>query len=149
MPYASIAWLILFLLNSLALYLLIFSLLLLSDLEHDYLNPTNLCERLNPLQVYEYGGHAFILLLLLLQKSWLAAALNVPLFLWHARRYYRRRHLLDPASVFVRLKKEYQIRYLKLVFYLLNFFYCVYGLIVVLINNFLSYNPAELFGFAV
>mmetsp|Transcript_10380 Transcript_10380/g.16936 ORF Transcript_10380/g.16936 Transcript_10380/m.16936 type:complete len:163 (+) Transcript_10380:146-634(+) len=136
-------WFIIFVLNACELFLLIFSLVSLSDLEHDYLNPTDLCDRLNPLHVPEYILHAAITLLMLVQRSWLVVALNVPLLYWHIKTYLSKKHLLDPTSIFSDMPKQYRIRYVKIAFYLLNFFYCMYCLIMAFIGDFLSKNPSD------
>lgn len=58
-----------------------------SDLECDYINPIDLCNRLNMYIVPEAGVHAFLTLLFLINGYWLPLILNLPLVAWNGKKY--------------------------------------------------------------
>ena len=58
-----------------------------SDLECDYINPIDLCNRLNAYIIPEAAVHAFLTFLFLINGYWLAIVLNLPLVLFNAKKY--------------------------------------------------------------
>jgi hypothetical protein len=58
-----------------------------SDLECDYINPIDLCNRLNMYIVPEAGVHAFLTFLFLINGYWVPLILNLPLLAWNAKKY--------------------------------------------------------------
>ena len=58
-----------------------------SDLECDYINPIDLCNRLNMYIVPEAGIHAFLTALFLINGYWLPLLLNLPLVAWNGKKY--------------------------------------------------------------
>lgn len=58
-----------------------------SDLECDYINPIDLCNRLNMYIVPEAGVHAFLTVLFLINGYWVPLILNLPLVAWNAKKY--------------------------------------------------------------
>ena len=58
-----------------------------SDLECDYINPIDLCNRLNMYIVPEAGIHAFLAALFLINGYWLSFLLNLPLVVWNGKKY--------------------------------------------------------------
>ena len=61
-----------------------------SDLECDYINPIDLCNRLNMYIVPEAGIHAFLTALFLINGYWLPLILNLPLVAWNGKKYVSR-----------------------------------------------------------
>ena len=53
----------------------------------DYINPIDLCNRLNAYIVPEAAVHAFLTLLFLINGYWIALLLNVPLLAYNAKTY--------------------------------------------------------------
>ena len=53
----------------------------------DYINPIDLCNRLNTYIIPEAGVHAFLTALFLVNGYWLAFILNLPLLAWNAKKY--------------------------------------------------------------
>lgn len=53
----------------------------------DYINPIDLCNRLNTYIVPEAGVHAFLTFLFLINGYWIALLLNLPLLAWNAKKY--------------------------------------------------------------
>ena len=58
-----------------------------SDLECDYINPIDLCNRLNTYILPEASVHAFLSLLFLINGYWMAFALNLPLLGYNIKKY--------------------------------------------------------------
>ena len=53
----------------------------------DYINPIDLCNRLNTYIIPEAAVHAFLTLLFLINGYWLPLILNLPLLAWNAKKY--------------------------------------------------------------
>jgi protein cornichon len=75
------------LLNAVNLFLQVFFTIMYSDLECDYINPIDLCNRLNMYIVPEAGVHAFLTVLFLINGYWLPLLLNLPLVAWNGKKY--------------------------------------------------------------
>lgn len=57
-----------------------------SDLECDYINPIDLCNRLNTYILPEAAVHAFLSFLFLINGYWMAFALNLPLLAYNIKK---------------------------------------------------------------
>lgn len=55
----------------------------------DYINPIDLCNRLNTYIIPEAAVHAFLTILFLVNGYWLALVLNLPLLAYNAKKYAR------------------------------------------------------------
>jgi len=53
----------------------------------DYINPIDLCNRLNTYIVPEAAVHGFLTFLFLINGYWMALLLNLPLLAWNAKKY--------------------------------------------------------------
>jgi len=64
----------------------------------DYINPIDLCNRLNTYIIPEAAVHGFLTFLFLINGYWLALVLNLPLLAWNIKKYVcvRRGALWDP-----------------------------------------------------
>ncbi|CDR07528.1 unnamed protein product [Oncorhynchus mykiss] len=90
----------------------------------------------------EYLIHVFFCVMFLCAAEWLTLGLNMPLLAYHVWRYTSRPvmsgpGLYDPttimnADVLAYCQKE---GWCKLAFYLLSFFYYLYGMIYVLVSS--------------
>lgn len=69
----------------------------------DYINPIDLCNRLNTYIVPEAAVHAFLTFLFLINGYWLALLLNLPLLAWNAKKIFENQHLLDATEIFRKL----------------------------------------------
>jgi hypothetical protein len=58
-----------------------------SDLECDYINPIDLCAKLNQFVIPEHILHAALWLLFLLSGKWPDMIINTPLLAWHIQKY--------------------------------------------------------------
>ncbi|KND91353.1 ER-derived vesicles protein ERV14 [Tolypocladium ophioglossoides CBS 100239] len=110
------AWLFLLavLINAVNLFLQVFFTIMYSDLECDYINPIELCNRLNAYIIPEAAVHGFLTFLFLINGYWLALVLNLPLLAWNAKK---------------------QESFAKLAFHLIMFFFYLYSMIVALIRD--------------
>ncbi|KAJ3575050.1 hypothetical protein NP233_g1341 [Leucocoprinus birnbaumii] len=119
-PSTRPCWLFLFavLMAAGLLFCMVFFIIMFSDLECDYINPIDLCNKLNQFVLPENLAHAFLTVLFLISGQWTAFFLNLPLVLWNADKTLGGH------------KKE---TFFKLGFYLLSFFYYLYRMIVALI----------------
>jgi Cornichon protein len=59
----------------------------ISFLRSDYLNPIELCNRLNTYIVPEAAVHAFLTFLFVINGYWLAIILNLPLLAYNGKKY--------------------------------------------------------------
>lgn len=55
----------------------------------DYINPIDLCNRLNAYIIPEAAVHAFLTFLFVINGYWLAILLNLPLLAFNAKKYVR------------------------------------------------------------
>jgi len=53
----------------------------------DYINPIDLCNRLNTYIIPEAAVHAFLTFLFLINGYWIALVLNLPLLAYNAKKY--------------------------------------------------------------
>ncbi|GAB1208983.1 hypothetical protein APSETT445_007748 [Aspergillus pseudonomiae] len=99
------AWLYLLavLINAVNLFLQVFFTIMYSDLECDYINPIDLCNRLNAYIIPEAAVHAFLTFLFVINGYWLAILLNLPLLAFNAKKIYDNAHLLDATEIFRKL----------------------------------------------
>jgi hypothetical protein len=56
-------------------------------LECDYINPIDLCNRLNTYIIPEAAVHAFLTMLFLINGYWLALILNLPLVVFNVKKF--------------------------------------------------------------
>lgn len=103
----------------------------------DYINPIDLCNRLNAYIIPEAAVHAFLTFLFVINGYWLAIALNLPLLAFNAKkcvfrsrelsgprasqltivrssRIYENQHLLDATEIFRKLNVHKKVRHLHL-----------------------------------
>lgn len=58
----------------------------------DYINPIDLCNRLNTYIIPEAAVHAFLTFLFLINGYWVALILNLPLLAWNGKKYANQTH---------------------------------------------------------
>jgi len=130
-------WLFLFavLMAAGLLFTMVFFIIMFSDLECDYINPIDLCNKLNQFVLPENAAHAFLSLLFLLSGQWMALILNLPLVVFNANKIRNKNHMYDATEIFRTLSGHKKESFIKLGFYLLSFFYYLYRMIVALISE--------------
>ncbi|KAK2773041.1 COPII-coated vesicle protein [Onygenales sp. PD_12] len=131
------AWLYLLavLINAVNLFLQVFFTIMYSDLECDYINPIDLCNRLNAYIIPEAAVHAFLTFLFIINGYWLAIILNLPLLAFNAKKIFENQHLLDATEIFRKLNVHKKESFIKLGFHLIMFFFYLYSMIVALIRD--------------
>ncbi|EIN06721.1 ER to Golgi transport-like protein [Punctularia strigosozonata HHB-11173 SS5] len=117
------------------LFTMVFFIIMFSDLECDYINPIDLCNKLNAFVLPENMAHAFLTLLFLLSGQWTALLLNLPLVAFNANKIMQKSHMYDATEIFRSLSTHKKESFIKLGFYLLSFFYYLYRMIVALIAD--------------
>ncbi|KAF9456938.1 cornichon [Collybia nuda] len=130
-------WLFLFavLMSAGLLFSMVFFIIMFSDLESDYINPIDLCNKLNQFVIPENGAHTFLTLLFLLSGQWVAFLLNAPLVAFNANKIYNKNHIYDATEIFRTLDGHKKEVFIKLGFYLLSFFYYLYRMIAALVSE--------------
>lgn len=130
-------WLFLFavLMAAGLLFCMVFYIIMFSDLECDYINPIDLCNKLNQFVIPENAAHGFLTLLFLLSGQWIAFILNAPLVAWNVNKVLNNNHMYDATEIFRTLGGHKKETFFKLAFYLLSFFYYLYRMIVALIAD--------------
>ncbi|ESW99710.1 hypothetical protein KL921_001464 [Ogataea angusta] len=131
------AWLFILavIVNAINLFLQVFFTIMYSDLECDYINPIELCNKLNNYIVPEAAVHAVLTALFLVNGYWFTFLLNLPILAYNANKIYNKNHLLDATEIFRTLSKHKKESFVKLGFHLLMFFYYLYRMIAALIAD--------------
>ncbi|KAH8996288.1 cornichon [Lactarius akahatsu] len=130
-------WLFLFavLMAAGLLFTMVFFIIMFSDLECDYINPIDLCNKLNQFVIPENSVHAFLTILFLVSGQWTAFLLNAPLLAFNVNKIRNKNHMYDATEIFRTLSGHKKESFIKLGFYLLSFFYYLYRMIVALISE--------------
>lgn len=106
-----------------------------SDLECDYINPIELCNKLNKLILPEAALHGFITFLFLINGYWFSFLFNVPLLAFNIKKFTGKNYLLDATEIFRTLSKNKNESFFKLGGHLVFFFYYLYRMIMALIAD--------------
>ncbi|KAF8622717.1 hypothetical protein AX15_006808 [Amanita polypyramis BW_CC] len=133
----GIGWLYLFaiLWSAVLLFGTVFFIVMFSDLESDYINPIDLCNKLNQFVLPEYAAHAFLSLCFLLSGQWFTLLLNAPLLAYNANKVINKSHMYDATEIFRTLERDKKEIFVKLGFYLFSFFYYLYCMIAALVAD--------------
>ncbi|OIR57234.1 MAG: ER-derived vesicles protein ERV14 [Amphiamblys sp. WSBS2006] len=108
----------------------ILNVLLLADLECDFINPIEFCSKLNKYLVFEFLLHAGQTALFVLGLQAKIVLVNAPLLAYDGNRVFRNNFLYDPTKLFQNVEKYKMTRYIKVSFHLLFFFYYFYRFLV-------------------
>uniref|UniRef100_A0A3B4GYL2 Cornichon family AMPA receptor auxiliary protein 1 n=1 Tax=Pundamilia nyererei TaxID=303518 RepID=A0A3B4GYL2_9CICH len=148
--FAAFCYMLALLLTAALIFFAIWHIIAFDELKTDYKNPIDQCNTLNPtvekvkkikrvkialkLVLPEYLIHFFFCVMFFCAAEWLTLCLNLPLLAYHVWRYMSRPvmscpGLYDPttimnADILAYCQKE---GWCKLAFYLLSFFYYLYG----------------------
>jgi len=139
--FAAFCYILALVLTAFLIFFAIWQIIAFDELKTDYKNPIDQCNSLNPLVLPEYFIHIFFNLLLLWAWEWFTVLLNVPLIVYHIRRYLTRPimsgpGLYDPTTIMNADILSYCMTegWIKLVFYLISFFFYLYRMIYVLVT---------------
>ncbi|XP_018336228.1 protein cornichon homolog 4 [Agrilus planipennis] len=123
------------------LFLLIYFVITLSDLECDYLNAQQCCSKLNVWIMPKLIAHVFLQSLLLLHGHWLLMLANIPMTAWLAYEILKvpkgNLGVYDPTEIHNRgqLKKHMRDCMIYVGYYMLFFFIYLYCMIVSLLKD--------------
>lgn len=121
--------------NCINLFLQVHFTILYADLEADYINPIELCSKINKLVTPEALLHAFLTTLFLLGGYWFVFLLNLPILIYDANKFYKKAQLLDATEIFRTLGKYKREALIKLITYMFLFFFYLYRMIMALITE--------------
>eukprot|EP00270_Netrium_digitus_P013939 TRINITY_DN4693_c0_g1_i1.p1 TRINITY_DN4693_c0_g1~~TRINITY_DN4693_c0_g1_i1.p1 ORF type:complete len:145 (+),score=33.63 TRINITY_DN4693_c0_g1_i1:279-713(+) len=126
MPWVFLLWLLSFFLVAALLGIDMYTLICLSDLENDFVNPHDCASRMNMFALPELGLHTFLAALHLLSGRFLMVLINLPLLIFHFHRFLCNEHLMDVTEIFNQLPPEKKVRFIKFFFYIFLFVIVVY-----------------------
>ncbi|KAH8926488.1 cornichon [Atractiella rhizophila] len=131
------AWLFLFsvIMAAVLLFTAVYFIIMFSDLEVDYINPIDLCNKLNQFVLPEMAAHAFLTLLYLFSFQFTALTINLPLVAYNINKVVNKNHLYDATEIFRTLSVHKKESFIKLGFYLAYFFYALYRMILALVAD--------------
>lgn len=123
------------------LFLLVYFVITLSDLECDYLNAQECCDKLNYWLLPKYIAHAFVTLMLLVHGHLGLFLCNLPLLIWLTYEYFTvpqgNLGAYDPIEILNRgqLRKHSRDVMIYIGFYLIFFFVYLYCFILALLKG--------------
>ncbi|CAO3670342.1 unnamed protein product [Rhizopus microsporus] len=79
------------------------------------------------------GCTCLFVFMFLVNGSWIATLLNLPLVAYNVRKVMNGRHMYDATEIFRTLPQHKKESFIKLGFYLICFFYFLYRMICALI----------------
>jgi len=141
--FAAFTYIMALIFTAFLIFFAIWYVISIDELKTDYKNPIETCNNLNPLVLPEYFVHAVPTVLFIFAGEWTSFFIcGLPLIVYHAWRYSKRptgmsvTGLYDPTTIMNGRNLKYCITegWVKLVFYLLTFFYYLYSMIYVLIS---------------
>ncbi|ODV91746.1 hypothetical protein CANCADRAFT_329 [Tortispora caseinolytica NRRL Y-17796] len=122
-------------LNTASLFIQVFFTVMYSDLETDFINPIDLCNRLNPYMVPTAVVNYILTAVFLFTGNWLSVIFMLPVILWDANKMYKNNHILDATEIFRTLNRHKNESFAKLGYHLVMFFYFLYRMIMALIDS--------------
>lgn len=138
--FPAFSYIIALIVDAFLIFFSLFHVIAFDELKTDYKNPIDQCNSLNPLVLPEYLLHLLFNILFALSGEWFSLFLNIPLIAYHVNRYRTRPvmsgfGIYDPTSILNAdtLSRCQREGWIKLAFYLLSFFYYLYGMISCLI----------------
>ncbi|GFS47620.1 protein cornichon homolog 4 [Nephila pilipes] len=121
------------------LFLTVFVVITLSDLECDYLNAQQCCSKLNRWVLPEMIAQGLVTILLLIESHWILFLINLPMTCWQVYKKFTvpsgNFGIYDPTEIHNRgnLKQHMRDSMIRLAFYLLFFFVYLYCMIISLL----------------
>jgi len=135
MEWETLLWVLSLITIGTLVFLQVFELIPFADLESDYINPIDLCSRLNHFIIPEAAAHAVTTILFLLSGFWFEFLMNVPLVAWHIYCFQMKQLFLDPTTIFSNIDAQKKTSYFKLGLYAFSFFFYLYRLIYTLVRD--------------
>ncbi|XP_018496337.1 protein cornichon homolog 1 [Galendromus occidentalis] len=136
MVFAAVCYGLGMILNGILMFVAVFHVIAFDELKCSYKNPIEQCRSLNVLILPEYVIHAVFTVLFLLAGEFLTVLINLPLDAFHLMKYMNRPvmsgpGIYDPTIILNAniLNQAVREGWVKMAFYLLGFFYYLYGLV--------------------
>ncbi|XP_060711528.1 protein cornichon homolog 4 isoform X1 [Chiloscyllium punctatum] len=123
------------------IFMAVYFIITLSDLECDYINARACCSKLNKWILPELVAVGLVTVLMFVSMHWFIFLLNLPISGWNLYRYLAvpcgNVGVFDPTEIHNRgqLKTHMKEAMIKLGFHLLCFFIYLYSMILALIND--------------
>ncbi|KAH3846737.1 protein cornichon homolog 1-like [Dreissena polymorpha] len=140
--FVAACYILALILSAVLIFFAIFHIIAFDELKTDYKNPIDQCNSLNPLVLPEYVLHIFFTVLFVFAMQFTTVILNLPLIVYHIRRYQCRPvmsapGLYDPTTIMNadQLNRAMREGWIKLAFYLISFFYYLYSMIYELVSS--------------
>lgn len=109
-------------------------LVMLGDLETDYINPIDLCNKLNPLVIPQMIIEAVIAGLFFITGHWKSFLIFLPLTLFNAYIVSNNQHVYDATEIFKTVGRNKRDSFIKLLFHVFVFFYLMLFTILALVD---------------
>ncbi|XP_028801207.1 protein cornichon homolog 4 [Neltuma alba] len=122
-------WLLTFFLILALLCLLGYQLILLVDLEFDYINPYDSASRINWVVLPEFIVQGVLCFILLVTGNWFMFLMSLPYLYYNVKLYMTRQHLVDVTEIYNQLKWEKKKRFIKVGYLILLFLVSVFWLV--------------------
>ncbi|KAJ1822070.1 hypothetical protein IWW57_005126 [Coemansia sp. S610] len=135
MSFTAIAYIIALIMAGVLLFGAVYFVIMLTDLECDYINPIDLANNLNTYVMPEMAAQLVLFVVFLLMGEWTTMLLNLPLTAWNGAKVVNNRQFYDATEVFRTLSRHKRENFVKVGFYLLCFFYYLYSMIMTLVNE--------------
>lgn len=116
-----IFWIITFLINLALMASTFYQIVILTDLEADYINIYDTASRINRIVVPEFIVQGVFCASFLLTWHWFMFLMTVPVTCYHVMLFLKQQHLFDVTEAFRFLSAEKKFRLIKLGFYLVVF----------------------------
>ncbi|XP_017783130.1 PREDICTED: protein cornichon homolog 4 [Nicrophorus vespilloides] len=127
--------------SGLILFLQIYYVIILTDLESDYLNAQECCSKLNVWVKPKLGIHLFLTFLLLIHGHWILSLINLPIAAWMLYDIIKtpcgNMGVYDPTEIHSRgqLKRHLRDCMIFIGYYMIFFFGYLYCMIVSLLEG--------------
>ncbi|KAI4356809.1 hypothetical protein L6164_000797 [Bauhinia variegata] len=122
-------WLLTFFFILGLLCLLGYQLILLVDLEFDYINPYDTAARINNVVLPEFITQGILCFILLISGHWFMFLVSLPYLYYNVRLYITRQHLVDVTEIFNQVKWEKKQRFFKVGYLVMLFLFSLFWLI--------------------
>jgi len=86
--------------------------------------------------VIEYIVHALmqVVLLFFITSTWVALLLNLPILLYHTKKFFDGSYLLDATNLYYEVKERKKESIIKIVYYMLLFLFYLFSFIKAVID---------------
>ncbi|XP_039037787.1 protein cornichon homolog 4-like [Hibiscus syriacus] len=128
-------WLTSFFILVSLMILIVYQLMCLDDLEFDSINPFDYSSRMKILVLLEFIGEGILCLFYLVTGHWVMFMLCAPYSYFSVRLYKTGAHLVDVTEVFHLLRREKNIRLLKLAYLTILLFLDIFWMICSTIDD--------------